>query len=364
MTVTSDITGPVEIPDTLGNVVFDLNGHDIVGADGDATDPDGGAAVHIVHAENGTGVNVSFVDNSGTGSSIVGGNGADGTADHPAGGNGGPGILIDDNAVNPSVTIGEDVDVVGGNGGSAFADSGANGGNGGAGVDGDVDENNGTITGGNGGEGGSSSSGTGGNGGNGGAGVDGDVGENDGSVTGGDAGNGGDGATAGNGGTGGAASTGTIGDNNDQSGTTGNGDNGTSGSVTPSVDPNGGETWLDGSLLSMTAIAQDGENMALTFSVPLQAGLDFATWVNLSVANRKLAVVMANSLPAMTSVELTTLLNGGTAEGASLVYVGTAACSPSAAEYVSSDATANTMTIRVPKTSATAGFYRVCVLKD
>ena len=134
VTATNDITGPVEIPDTLGNVVFDLNGHDIVGADGDSTNPDGGAAVHIVHAENGTGVNVSFVDNSGTGSQITGGNGAAGTAANPAGGSGGPGILIDDAAVNPSVTIGTDVEVVGGNGGNAFPGSGVNGGNGGPGV--------------------------------------------------------------------------------------------------------------------------------------------------------------------------------------------------------------------------------------
>ena len=373
VTATNDITGPVEIPDTLGSVVFDLNGHDIVGADGDGANPDGGAAVHVVHAENGTGVNVSFVDNSGTGSQIAGGNGADGTSANPAGGNGGPGILIDDAAVNPSVTIGADVEVVGGNGGTAFAGSGANGGNGGAGVqdnsgtgDGTTDdstiENGGTIAGGNGGDGGSSATGDAGDGGNGGEGVDGNVDENDGSVTGGDAGNGGNGATPGEGGTGGAASTGTIGDNNGQPGTSGTGDNGTSGSGTPTVNPDGGATWLDGSLLAIRAISPDGENMALTFSVPLEAGHDFANWVQRSVAHRKLAVVVADSLPAMASVELTTLLNGGTSEGVRVVYVGTAACSATAAEYVSSDATAKTMTIRVPKTSQSAGFYRVCVL--
>ena len=112
----------------------------------------------------------------------------------------------------------------------------------------------------------------------------------------------------------------------------------------------------------MVAIAPDGENMALTFSVPLEAEHDFANWVQLSVAHRKLAVVVADSLPAMASVELTTLLNGGTAEGVRVIYVGTAACSSSSAEFVSSDATAKTITIRVPKTSQTAGFYRVCVL--
>ena len=265
---------------------------------------------------------MSFVDNSGTGSQIAGGNGADGTSANPAGGNGGPGILIDDAAVNPSMTIGADVEVVGGNGGTAFAGSGANGGNGGAGVDGDVAENDGTITG----------------------------------------GNAGNGDTGGEGGTGGAASTGTIGDNNGQPGTTANGENGTSGSGAPTVNPDGGATWLDGSALRMVAIAPDGENMALTFSVPLEAEHDFANWVQLSVAHRKLAVVVADSLPAMASVELTTLLNGGTAEGVRVIYVGTAACSSSSAEFVSSDATAKTITIRVPKTSQTAGFYRVCVL--
>jgi len=412
VTVTNDIPGVLEIPDTLGNVVFDLNGHDIVGADGDDTDPNGGAAVHIVHADDGTGVNVSFVDSSGNGSSIVGGNGADGTADHPAGGNGGPGILIDDNANSPSVTVGENVSVVGGNGGSALAGSGANGGNGGAGVqdasgtgigtpldssldnggtiaggnggdgagsesgnggnggnggagvDGHMDGNAGSVTGGDAGNGGSSLTGTGGAGGNGGTGVNGNVGENDGSITGGNAGNGGDGVTAGAGGTGGAASTGTIGDSNEQPGTTGNGGSGTSGSVTPSVDPNGGATWLDGSPLRMVAIVPGGENVELAFSVPLQPGLGFATWVDRSVANHKLAVVVADSLAAMTGIELTTLLNGGTYEGVKVIYVGTAACSSSAAEYVSSDATAKTMTIRVPKALQSMGFYRVCVLKD
>lgn len=52
--MTNDITGPVEIPDTPGNVVFDLNGHGIVGTEGDGTNSDGGAAVRIVHADGGT----------------------------------------------------------------------------------------------------------------------------------------------------------------------------------------------------------------------------------------------------------------------------------------------------------------------
>lgn len=122
--------------------------------------------------------------------------------------------------------------------------------------------------------------------------------------------------------------------------------------------------WLDGSPLGVNAIAPDGGNMALTFAVPLRAGLDFENWVGLSVGNSKLAVVVAESLPALAGSELATLLNGGTVEGASLIYVGTAACSPSAAEYVSSDSAAMTMAIRVPKALPAAGFYRVCVLND
>ena len=135
VTVTNNITGPVEITNTLGNVVFDLNGFTISGADGDATNPDGGVAVHIVPAEGGTGVNVSFVDNSGIGTTIAtitGGKGADGTADHPDGYDGGAGILIDKDVTNSVVTVIGPVKVVGGTGGAPVAGnneavSGANG---------------------------------------------------------------------------------------------------------------------------------------------------------------------------------------------------------------------------------------------
>lgn len=130
-----------------------------------------------------------------------------------------------------------------------------------------------------------------------------------------------------------------------------------------SVDPHGGATWLAaGSQLGLHSIRQDGEHMALSVSVPLRKGADIADWARLSVANGKVAVVVAESLEAMAAASLETFLGGGTAEGASLVYVGTEPCSPTAAEHVSSDAAANSIVVRVPKPSQTTGFYRVYVL--
>ena len=266
--------GPIVIPDNLGPFILDLNGHSITGVCGSAESGnfDGGPALTIVHVEGGegTGLIIRNSDPEGRGG-IFGGDGADGTAEHPAGGNGGPGVLIEDAAVAPSVTIEENVLVRGGRGGDGYAGSGAdggngsagiedqttdpddstiinggtieggdggngadgtgdtpggNGGNGGAGVDGDVDDNTGTITGGNGGNGGDSESGNGGNGGDGGDGVSGDVGSNEGTITG---GNGGDGGSSGSGdgGNGGNGGSGVGGDVGDNTGTITDGEDGT-----------------------------------------------------------------------------------------------------------------------------------------
>ena len=274
VTITGD-QGPLELPDTLGPFILDIQGHSITGLCGSAESGvyNGGPAITFTHEEygEGTSVIVRNSDPEGRGG-IFGGDGADGTATHPAGGNGGPGVLIEDAAVAPSVTIEENVLVQGGRGGDAYAGSGAdggnggagiedrtsdpddstivnhgdivggdggdgadgtgdlpggNGGNGGAGVIGDVDENDGTITGGNGGNGGDSESGNGGAGGDGGGGVHGDVGTNEGTITGGNGGNGGS-SVEGDGGAGGNGGDGVDGNVDDNSGeiTGGNGGNG------------------------------------------------------------------------------------------------------------------------------------------
>lgn len=269
-----DDQGPIVIPDNLGPFILDLNGHSITGVCGSAESGnfDGGPALTIVHVESGEGTSMIIRNSDPEGhGGIFGGDGADGTTEHPAGGNGGPGILIEDAAIAPSVTVEENVLVRGGHGGDGYAGSGAdggnggagiedrttepddstivnggtieggdggdgadgtgdtpggNGGNGGAGVDGDVDDNTGTITGGNGGNGGDSESGSGGNGGGGEDGVSGDVGSNEGTITG---GNGGDGGSSGSGdgGNGGNGGSGVGGDVGDNTGTITDGEDGT-----------------------------------------------------------------------------------------------------------------------------------------
>lgn len=338
VTLTNDVPGVVEIPDTYGKVTIDLNGYKIYGADGTAENPDGGVAVEIVHAAGGTGVDVTFVNNSGSASSIEGGDGADGTAEHPAGGNGGIAIVIDDAANNPSVTIGANVTVVGGNGGDGWDSPYGNGGNGGEGGAG-IRDYSGTGTG---------------------TPLDSTI-EDDGSIAGGNGGNGGDGVTPGNGGDGGVPNGGEtiIGDNKKPDGTISDGENGSSGSQTPQ----GGATWLaDGAQPVMTAFASDGENMRLTFAVTLKTGADFATWATLSRANGKLAVKIAERESAL-AVRVSSLTVGGDAvDGARLIPVGTAQCSATAAQYVSCDALAQTVTIIVPKPASGLYLYRVCIL--
>lgn len=123
----------------------------------------------------------------------------------------------------------------------------------------------------------------------------------------------------------------------------------------------GGETWL-ASGVDMTAFTPDGENMLLTFSAPLNGGLDFGSWVDFSVANGKFAVKIAVRESAL-NIGLDELeVCGDAVGGARLIPVGTAACSASAAEYVARDAAAQTVTIRVPKPESGYYLYRVCVL--
>jgi hypothetical protein len=130
----------------------------------------------------------------------------------------------------------------------------------------------------------------------------------------------------------------------------------------------GGDTWLDGSSpLWITASGQDSEsdaNMLVSFKVQLKNGFDFQSWVDLSLANGKLGVVIADGMAAIDNADLATLADGGSSGGARLAYVGTAACSESAAEYVSCDAESKTVTIRMPIPSPAAPnarLYRVCI---
>ena len=237
VTLAGDITGPLALPDDLGKVTLDLNGHSIVTT---ATDDDGNGKAGIIISEAGraepmgdTVTALSIVNSSATEASVVrGANGADADpANSKEAGDGGAAVEVAAGA-QAGVTIavesaGGEVSLVGGAGGSGVSDGYA-GGNGGAGVDGDVSVNHGTITGGNGGNGAENANGDGGNGGAGGAGVTGDVEENLGAITGGNGGYGADSAngTGGNGGQGGAAVAGTVEEN---VGTLTGGENGTTG---------------------------------------------------------------------------------------------------------------------------------------
>ena len=179
--VTNDIDSadlPIEIPDNLGKVTIDLNGHDLSGADGadgDDTTPGGAGqpAIVIVSGDGeGDPTELSIVTTGGD-AAVKGGDGGDGNP----GGNGAPAIAVADDANDGVlVNVGEGVTVRGGDGGAS--DSG-DGGNGGAGIAGNVGTNDGTIIG---GSGGSSVSGDGGNGG---PGVDGNVDVNNGAISGG-----------------------------------------------------------------------------------------------------------------------------------------------------------------------------------
>ena len=338
VTLTNNVPGELEIPDTYGKITFDLNGYKIYGSEGTPDHPDGGVAVRIVHEDGGTGVDVSFINNSGRDSSIEGGDGADGTEGHPDGGSGGIAIVIEDAANNPSVTIGANVLVAGGNGGDGldapYGDGGA-GGDGGAAV---MD---------------ASGTGTG-------TPLDSNI-EDDGEIAGGNGGDGGDGINPGLGGLGGSvAEDGIIGDDKEPSGTISWGIDGAKGSETPK----GGATWLaEGSPLYMTASTSDGATMLVTFKVFLKEGLDFSTWVGYSVGNGKLAVHTADAHGTLNG-SLATLIGGGSVAGAGLAYVGTEACPPAEAQYVSHDAEGRMVTIRLPMPESATGvsLYRIVIV--
>ena len=173
---------PLEIPDNLGQVTLDLNGHDLVGANGRAggalgesalPGEDGKPAIRIVPGGGGGDVTRLTLVTTGGDSLVKGGDGGTGNP----GGNGAPGIEVADGVQGGvKIDVGVRVTVRGGDGGASEAGCG---GDGGAGIDGNVGTNDGTIIGGNGGDSVS------GDGGDGGMGVTGDVGTNNGTISGG-----------------------------------------------------------------------------------------------------------------------------------------------------------------------------------
>ena len=178
VTLTNDLTGPIDIPDNLGHLTIDLDGHNLIGPDGvqgSETTPGGNGqqAIRIVAGEGDGRVTRISIVTSGDDSLVKGGDGGDGNP----GGNGAAAIEVMGGCRDGvKIDVGEGVTVRGGKGGDSVS---GNGGDGGAGIVGDVGTNDGTITG---GDGGDSDHG---HGGDGGQGVTGNVDENNGTISGG-----------------------------------------------------------------------------------------------------------------------------------------------------------------------------------
>ena len=110
ITLMEDVTGPVSVPNNLGPVTLDLNGHSIRGKDGQSY-ASYGAALQIVSATPNETPTVLTI--TGTGA-IVGGTGANSASSSQAS-QGGYGIYV--NAPNVTLVLGENVVVQGGDGG-------------------------------------------------------------------------------------------------------------------------------------------------------------------------------------------------------------------------------------------------------
>ena len=116
VTLTGDVSGTVEIPDNVGAVTIDLNGHDLVGNDGrdgarpsQDTGEDGKPAIRIVKGEGES--TVITIVNSGEDAVVRGGEGGAGNP----GGNGAPAIVVAEDAQDGVlINIGEGVAVQGG----------------------------------------------------------------------------------------------------------------------------------------------------------------------------------------------------------------------------------------------------------
>ena len=155
--VEGSLSTPVEIPDNVGKLVVDLNGHSVTGLTGEASTvcPGGigGDALRIVSAEGpGLGATKLVLENFGSKdrplSEVCGGTGGVGVP----GGAGGAGIRVVSDRPGVTVDVGINVIVIGGTGGvSAVPDIAS--GTGGAAIVGDVGLNGGLVVGGTGGEG-------------------------------------------------------------------------------------------------------------------------------------------------------------------------------------------------------------------
>lgn len=124
ITLEDDLTGPIELSDNLGYVEIDLNGHNIVGAEGSdgesIRDRVGRPAIIIRHndSEEGEPLVLEFVDSLPDETpDVIGGKGFDG---NPAG-NGGPAITFQmDVLEDVEVIVGPNVTVKGGNAGNGL----------------------------------------------------------------------------------------------------------------------------------------------------------------------------------------------------------------------------------------------------
>ncbi|WP_130862789.1 S-layer homology domain-containing protein [Bacilliculturomica massiliensis] len=194
------LQGDVELDKTIKagtDVIIDLNGHDIAGADG-AEGENGQAAITIIE----DGVTVTITNSANANAAVTGGSGGAGGSGSANGGNGGHGVDAGSHT-GCNVIVSGNTTVAGGNGGNGYSGGNGSGGNGGSGVSSEADtaitiERPAKAQGGDGGN----AAGT-GAGGNGGAGVDSETGNvivNGGGASG---GNGGEGAGSGIGGSGG-----------------------------------------------------------------------------------------------------------------------------------------------------------------
>ena len=127
VTVNDDLVVPLRLPDNLGDVVIDLNGHDLVGLNGaydgmSEESRNGQPAVIIVPSgeESGEATVLEFVDSDPDATpDVVGGRGEDGS---PAG-NGGPAVYISPEArEDVKVYAGPDVTIKGGAAGTGLGE--------------------------------------------------------------------------------------------------------------------------------------------------------------------------------------------------------------------------------------------------
>ena len=146
VTLTGDMTGPIDIPDNLGHVTIDLNGYKITGPDGavgseTAPGGDGTPAIRIVPSgsDDGAVTRISLVTSGGN--SLV--KGGDGGSGNP-GGNGAPAIkVLAGTRDGVLIDVGAGVTVQGGVGGKGLG--GGDDGDDGVPIDGEIGDVQGTL---------------------------------------------------------------------------------------------------------------------------------------------------------------------------------------------------------------------------